>query len=130
MLGAPQGTTGVSEVLGCSEGPRASGLRFQVILGDMGAVKDRLHELVEQIEPSQLEETMRVLESKVVEKPAAGNGAATALPHRHQESEWMRTHREELAKHRGKWVVIEGSRLVAVDEDYCVARDQATARFL
>jgi hypothetical protein len=93
----------------------------------MSAVKDRLHQLVEQIEPSQLEDAVRVLESKVTEKPAAGNGARKTLPHRHQESEWMRTHQEELAMHRGKWVVIEGNRLVAVDEDYSVARDQATA---
>jgi len=100
---------------------------FGLYWGNMSAVKDHLHELVEQIEPSQLEDAVRVLESKVAGKPAAANGAGTKLPHRHLESEWMRANREELAKHRGKWVVIEGSRLVSVDEYYRVARDQATA---
>ena len=30
----------------------------------------------------------------------------------------MRTHQEELNRHRGKWALIEGSELLAVDSDY------------
>jgi hypothetical protein len=47
--------------------------------------------------------------------------------HRQDESEWMATHQAELNAHRGEWVVIEGSQMVAADPDYLTARNRATA---
>jgi hypothetical protein len=84
----------------------------------MSAANDRLHELVERIEPSRADEATRLLETMIAEKPAGENGTAKRLPHRHEEAEWVRTHHDELAKHRGKWVLVEGSQLLAVDDDH------------
>lgn len=127
--------------------------------------KEQVRELVERLEPPQLEAIARLLESMVngasklgVDIPAADaeeyrvafdeaesrlqaeksgaviEGILLGLPnrieapkkrHRQDESEWIATHQEELNSHRGKWVVIEGSRLVAVDADYLTARNKA-----
>jgi hypothetical protein len=64
------------------------------------------------------------LESKVKEDSAP---AVPKKRHRQDESEWMNTHQDVLNAHRGEWVVIEGSQLIAADPDYMVARNIATA---
>jgi hypothetical protein len=84
----------------------------------MSADRDQLRELIDRLEPSRAEEAVRVLKSMIAETPAGENGATKRLPHRYEEAEWIRTHQDELAKHRGKWVLLEGSKLLAVDEDH------------
>jgi hypothetical protein len=84
----------------------------------MSAAKDRLRELIEQIEPSQLEHAVRVLESLVAERPAeADNGSAREI-RRRKASQWLSTHHEELKAYRGKWILLEGDQLLGVDEDF------------
>src|ERR1039458_4196124 len=86
-------------------------------------VKEHVHELVDRLKPSQAEAAVRFLESMVNEEPAV---ETPKKRHRQDESEWMATHEPELNAHRGEWVVIEGSRLVAADADYLTARNIAT----
>jgi hypothetical protein len=83
--------------------------------GDMSAVKDRLHERIERMEPSQLEEAVRVLEPKLVEKPVVYSDRELR---RQKSSEWLCTHDEEMKHYRGKWILLEGHQLLAVDDDY------------
>lgn len=81
----------------------------------MSAVKDRLHELIEQMEPSQLEEAVRVLEPKLVEKPVVYSDRELR---RQKSSEWLCTHDEEMKAYRGKWILLEGHQLLGVDDDF------------
>lgn len=83
--------------------------------GDMSAVKDRLHELVERMDPSRAEELVRVLERKLVEKPVVYTDRELR---RRKASEWLCTHDEEMKAYRGKWILLEGDQLLAVDDDH------------
>jgi hypothetical protein len=86
--------------------------------------REHAHELIDRLEQPQAEAVVRFLESMVNGKPSAD---VPKKRHRREESEWMATHQEELNSHRGKWVVIEGSQLIAVDVDYLTARNKAIA---
>jgi hypothetical protein len=86
--------------------------------------KEHAHELLDRLKPSQAEVAVRFLESMVNEESTS---EAPKRRHRQDESEWMATHQEELNAHRGEWVVIEGSQMVAADPDYLTARNRATA---
>ena len=86
--------------------------------------KEHAHELIDRLKPQQAEAAVRFLKSMVNEEPQ------TDVPkkrHRQDESEWMATHQDELNAHRGEWVVIEGSQMIAADPDYLTARNKATA---
>lgn len=84
--------------------------------GGMSAVKDRLHELVDRVEPSRVEEAARALEFFVAETPAVLNDAAREL-RRRKASLWLATHDDELEACRGKWILLEGDQLLGVDTD-------------
>jgi hypothetical protein len=86
--------------------------------------KEHVHELVDRLKPTQVEDAIHYLESKVNEDSAT---EAPKKRHRQDESEWMATHQHVLNAHRGEWVVIEGSELIAADPDYMTARNIATA---
>ena len=113
--------------------------------------KEHARELVDRLEPPQVEPGVRFLEEMVngmslseeyrsaFDKAEAylDSGAASEVPaesvavpkkrHRQDESEWMATHQDELNAHRGEWVVIEGSQMIAADPDYLTARNRAVA---
>jgi hypothetical protein len=91
----------------------------------MGTVttKEHARELVDLLEPPQVEAAVRFLESMVNE---ASTPEAPKKRHRQDESEWMATHEAELNAHRGEWVVIEGSQMIAADPDCLTAHNKAT----
>lgn len=95
----------------------------------MDAIKEKehAHELIERLEPSRMEDAVRVLESLVAKKTNGDNGAPKRLSYRHEEMQWLNTHQDELAAHRGKWVLLEGSKLLAVDADHDIVWEQAKA---
>jgi hypothetical protein len=84
--------------------------------------KEQVLELVERLKPSQVERAICYLQSLTREAAAVD---APQKRHRQDESEWMATHQDVLNAHRGEWVVIEGSRLVAADPDCLTARNIA-----
>jgi hypothetical protein len=84
--------------------------------------REQAHELVDRLKPPQAAAAVRFLEAMMNEDSAT---EAPKKRHRQDESEWMATHQEELNSHRGEWVVIEGSRLVAADPDCLTARNIA-----
>jgi hypothetical protein len=43
--------------------------------------------------------------------------AGKSLPYRHQEREWIRTHKEVVQKLAGQWIVVEGEELVSHGND-------------
>jgi len=90
----------------------------------MSAVKDRLHELVEGMDPSSAEALVRALEPKLVEKPVVYRDRELR---RQKSSEWLCTHDEEMKAYRGKWILLEGDQLVGVDEDFHTLSLQAKA---
>ena len=85
--------------------------------------KEHARELLDRLEPPQAEAAVRFLESMVNEDSGS---EPPKKRHRQDESEWMATHQEELNAHRGEWVVIEGSQLIAADPDCLTARNKAT----
>jgi len=40
-----------------------------------------------------------------------------ALPYRHREIEWLRTHKEAVQKLAGQWIVVEGEEIIAHGHD-------------
>jgi hypothetical protein len=86
--------------------------------------KEHVLELVDRLQPSQVGRAISYLESLARE---AATPDAPQKRHRQDESEWMATHQDVLNAHRGEWVVIEGSQMIAADPDYMTARNQATA---
>ena len=73
---------------------------------------------------------VRVLEAMsadiAAEKPAVEEDAAREL-RRQKASKWLATHDQELKAYRGKWILLEGDQLLAVDEDYHTVRLKAEA---
>lgn len=51
--------------------------------------------------------------------------ATERTAYRHREMTWLRSHSAELTAHRGKWVVLEGQRILASEGEYGAARQQA-----
>ncbi len=52
--------------------------------------------------------------------------ASERAAYRHQEMAWLRAHFADLARHRGRWVVLEGQGILASEQDYLEARRRAT----
>jgi hypothetical protein len=84
--------------------------------------KEQVLELVERLKPSQVERAICYLESLAREAAAVD---APQKRHRQDESEWMATHQDVLNAHRGEWVVIEGSQMIAADPDYMTVENKA-----
>ena len=61
----------------------------------------------------------RSVSTALLDKPAKH------APFRDREMTWINGHAEELATHRGKWVVVEGAQILASDPAYQAARDEA-----
>ena len=74
-------------------------------------------------EPLRLDPNTRV--RITVEAVGEPPSPAVSSGYRGQELDWIQSHGEELAVHRGKWVVLEGETIVASDADYDLARKVA-----
>jgi hypothetical protein len=84
--------------------------------------KERVLELVDRLKPPQVRDAIRYLESMVNQDSVP---EALKKRHRQDESEWMATHQDVLNAHRGEWVVIEGSQMIAADPDYMTVENKA-----
>jgi hypothetical protein len=74
--------------------------------------KEQVLELIERLNPSQVRDAIRYLESIV-------DGGAR-LEYYKKRREWSATHEEELKAYRGQWVLVEPSGIVAADADHDV----------
>jgi len=91
----------------------------------MSVAKGHLPGLIERMEPSRVEAAARLLESIAAEKPAGEEKDAAEKLRRSKSSQWLATHDEELKTYRGKWILLEGDQLLAVDADFQAVSLQA-----
>jgi hypothetical protein len=78
-------------------------------------IKERVHELVDRLTPSQAENLARIAEAMLTEVPAP------VLPRNVQlRRQWLSNHEGELQAYRGQWILVEADGIVAADADHDV----------